>query len=36
VDIEPTRALRIFLQTTDLRSEIADNVITIRLAVASN
>lgn len=36
VDIEPTQALRIFLQTTDLRSEITDNRITIRLAVAGD
>lgn len=34
VEVEPTRALRIFLQTTDLKSEIVDDVISIRLAAA--
>ena len=32
VDVEPTRALTIFLQTTDLKAETADDVISIRLA----
>ena len=34
VDVEPTRALEIFLQTTDLEAETADDVISIRLATA--
>jgi len=34
VDVEPTRALEIFLQTTDLIAETADDVISIRLATA--
>ncbi len=34
VEVEPTRALKIFLKTTDLKSEIVDDVISIRLAAA--
>lgn len=34
VVVEPTRALEIFLQTTDLKAETADDVISIRLATA--
>ena len=34
VEVEPMRALRIYLQTTDLESELIDDVISIRLATA--
>ena len=34
VEVEPMRALRIYLQTTDLESELVDDVISIRLATA--
>jgi hypothetical protein len=33
-DIEPIRALQLFLQTTDLRWELQDNVIRIRVSSA--